>query len=65
MQGNCSCFPRASTDGCTEWSCLYHGRENERKQTIQRDACVVHGIGGLNDDHRGTEAREQGDASEA
>ena len=65
MQGNCSCFPLANTDGCTEWSCLYHGRENQRRQQAQRDACKVHGLEGLNDDHGGTEAREQGDAPQA
>lgn len=39
----CTCYPKASTDGCTEWSCPYHGRENERKQLEQRASCPVHG----------------------
>lgn len=40
----CSCHPRASADGrCTEWTCVYHGRENERLQKAQRAKCLVHG----------------------
>jgi len=39
----CTCYPKASTDGCTEWSCLYHGEENARKQKAQRARCAVHG----------------------
>jgi hypothetical protein len=40
---NCTCYPKASTQGCTEWSCMYHGKENERKQKAQRALCPVHG----------------------
>jgi hypothetical protein len=40
---DCTCGARASTDGCTEWSCLYHGEENERKSKAIRAACPVHG----------------------
>jgi hypothetical protein len=40
---DCTCHPRANTDGCTEQSCIYHGEENRRKQAEQRADCPEHG----------------------
>jgi len=40
---HCTCYPRANTQGCTELLCIYHGAENERKQSIQQAACPLHG----------------------
>lgn len=42
QKDGCTCHARATTQGCSEWSCLYHGRENERKTRELRDSCPVH-----------------------
>lgn len=40
----CTCYAKSSTQGCSEWSCPYHGRENERKTLELRQACPLHGV---------------------
>ena len=42
MTEDCTCNYRHSTDGCTEWSCMYHGQENREQSMKLRDACPVH-----------------------
>lgn len=38
--------PRPTTDGCSEWSCIYHGAENRQK--AEHDAeCDVRSFKGF------------------
>lgn len=36
---------RANTQGCTEWSCIYHGEDN-REKSRHDDACPVYNFTG-------------------
>jgi NADH:ubiquinone oxidoreductase subunit E len=38
----CTCGYRHRTDGCSEWSCIYHGEENRERSIEKRRACPVH-----------------------
>lgn len=40
---DCTCGYRyRQPDGCSEWSCMYHGQENRERSVEKRRACPVH-----------------------
>jgi hypothetical protein len=43
MFGQCTCHYRhTSPDGCTEWTCPYHGKENREVSQRVRECCPIH-----------------------
>lgn len=40
---DCTCgYKHRSPDGCTEWSCIYHGEANRLASIEKRRACPLH-----------------------